>query len=220
MKKTTLVLGGIRSGKSHFAEQRALYYSGRPAYIATAIPFDDETRDRIDLHRQRRRNRFEVFEEPLDITAILSTLQDRVVLVDCMTLNLSNRLLKRSEETSLAQMIDEDDLYLENIQRIITDNHLNAIFVGNEVGLSPVEPNRLGRYFQDLQGRWNRILAERADDVYIPSNDDIAESEILNYLNIYDSKISKEIQNYAKKNLDWKGISNKYFEEFCNVIQG
>ena len=167
MKKTTLVLGGIRSGKSFFAEQRALYYSDRPIYIATAIPFDNETRARIDLHRERRQNRFEVYEEPLDITTILSKHRDRVVLVDCMTLNLSNRLLQRGDETTLDHMIAEDDQYLEEIRRIIDTNRLNVIFVSNEVGLSPVEPNRLGRYFQDLQGRWNRILAQHADAAYM-----------------------------------------------------
>lgn len=167
MKKTTLVLGGIRSGKSHFAEQRALHYSDRPVYIATAIPFDDETRARIALHRQRRQNRFDVFEEPVDITKILSALQDRVVLVDCMTLNLSNRLLQQDENTSLETMIAEDDIYLQTIRRVIEANRLNVIFVSNEVGFSPVEPNRLGRYFQDLQGRWNRIMAEGAAEVYM-----------------------------------------------------
>jgi adenosylcobinamide kinase/adenosylcobinamide-phosphate guanylyltransferase len=167
MKKTTLVLGGIRSGKSFFAEQRALYYSDRPVYIATAIPFDDETRARIHLHRERRQNRFEVYEEPIDITTILSKHRDRVVLVDCMTLNLSNRLLQRGDEVSLDQMITEDDQYLEEIRRIIDANRLNVIFVSNEVGLAPVEPNRLGRYFQDLQGRWNRIMGQQAADVYM-----------------------------------------------------
>ncbi len=167
MKKITLVLGGIRSGKSHFAEQKALYYAKRPVYIATAVPFDDETRERVALHRERRRDQFDVFEEPSDLVPVLAKLQDQTVLVDCMTLNLSNRLLAKDEDAPLPRLIAGDDLYLERIRRTIEQNRLNVIFVSNEVGFAPVAANRLGRYFQDLQGRWNRLLASFADEVYM-----------------------------------------------------
>ncbi|MCP4148999.1 MAG: hypothetical protein GY757_14725 [bacterium] len=169
MKKITLVLGGIRSGKSYFAEKRAEFYSEEPVYIATSISFDREMEERITMHRKRRGDRYELIEEPYDLTVPLAGLRGRTVLVDCLTLNLSNRLLAREKEgeLKLAVMMREDGEYLEALHEIILRNDLNVIFVSNEVGFAPIEPSILARYFQDLQGRWNRILAGFADEVYM-----------------------------------------------------
>lgn len=169
MKKITLILGGIRSGKSCFAEQRAIMYGGKPVYIATAELFDAEMAARADLHRRRRGSRFELIEEPRDLTIPLSRLKNRTVLVDCMTLNLSARLLEAERENgfTLENLIHDDEVYLERIHELIRRNNLNVIFVSNEVGCAPVEANRLGRYFQDIQGRWNMKLAQIADEVFL-----------------------------------------------------
>jgi adenosylcobinamide kinase/adenosylcobinamide-phosphate guanylyltransferase len=167
MKKITLILGGIRSGKSHFAEQKAEFYSEKPVYIATAIAFDEEMKLRITMHRRRRGDRYEAVEAPYDITGPLQRLKDRTVLVDCLTLNLSNRLLASEEHMELEELIESDEDYLKDIHDIIVKNSLNVIFVSNEVGFAPIETNKLGRYFQDLQGRWNRIMAGYADEVYM-----------------------------------------------------
>ncbi|MCP4220275.1 MAG: hypothetical protein GY765_36930 [bacterium] len=166
MKKITLVLGGIRSGKSHFAELKALYYSGKPVYIATSICFDKEMEARIDIHRERRGDRFQLLEEPHDITGLLADIHDCTVLVDCMTLNLSNRMLAKENNLVLKELTADDEIYLQKIKGIIESNRLNVIFVANEVGEAPVAVNKMARYFQDLQGRWNRILASYADEVY------------------------------------------------------
>jgi adenosylcobinamide kinase/adenosylcobinamide-phosphate guanylyltransferase len=166
MKKITLVLGGIRSGKSVFAETKAKYYSAAPQYIATAIPFDEEMKARIAIHQARRDHSFVCHEVPYDIIPVLSKMKNETVLVDCMTLNLSNRLLQFGDKLNLDTAIADDTAYLNKILEVITDNQLNVIFVSNEVGSSPVAKNKLKRYFQDLQGRWNRILAENADEVY------------------------------------------------------
>lgn len=167
MKKITLILGGIRSGKSHFAEQRAEFYSEKPVYVATAVAFDDDMKARVALHRDRRGGRYELIEESYDLTVPLAKLKNRTVLVDCLTINLSNRLLKQENDLNLERLIADSDEYLEKIYKIIMGNDLNVIFVSNEVGYSPVEINKLGRYFQDLQGRWNRIMAEYADEVFM-----------------------------------------------------
>ena len=72
MKKITLVLGGIRSGKSCFGENKILYYSDNPVYIATSIPFDDEMKERVDIHKARRKDQFaETYEEPYIVIQIL-----------------------------------------------------------------------------------------------------------------------------------------------------
>jgi adenosylcobinamide kinase/adenosylcobinamide-phosphate guanylyltransferase len=167
MKKITLILGGIRSGKSYFAEKKAEFYSENPVYIATAVPFDNEMKFRVAQHKKRRGDRYQLIEVPYDLTGPLSKLKNRTVLVDCLTLNLSNRLLATEEYMDLEELIETDEEYLSDIHKIIKKNHLKVIFVSNEVGDSPIEANQLGRYFQDLQGRWNRIMAGYADEVYM-----------------------------------------------------
>jgi len=167
MKKIILILGGIRSGKSYFAEQKAEFYSGKPVYIATSIPFDNEMKLRVAQHKKRRGNRYELIEVPYDLTGPLERLKDRTVLVDCLTLNLSNRLMATEEYMDLEELIETDEGYLKDLYKIINKNNLKVIFVSNEVGAALIEPNELGRYFQDLQGRWNRIMAGYADEVYV-----------------------------------------------------
>lgn len=167
MKKLTLILGGIRSGKSVFGEQKAEYYSKTPIYIATAIPFDKEMQQRVEIHQSRRRDKsYQTFEAPTDIRGILRQHPQRTILVDCMTLHLSNRMFQTGDDLVLTDFIKESDQYLEEIAEIILKNQINLILISNEVGLCPVEMNKLSRQFQDLQGRWNRKLAELADEVY------------------------------------------------------
>ncbi|MGD2092414.1 MAG: cobamide remodeling phosphodiesterase CbiR [Candidatus Aminicenantes bacterium] len=167
MKKIILILGGIRSGKSYFAEQKAEFYSEKPVYIATAIPFDSEMKLRVAQHKKRRGKRYELIEAPYELTGPLGRLKDRTVLVDCLTLNLSNRLMATEEYMDLEELIESDESYLKDLYKIINKNNLKVIFVSNEVGAAPIEANELGRYFQDLQGQWNRIVAEYADEVYV-----------------------------------------------------
>lgn len=166
MFKIILVLGGIRSGKSVFAEKKALYYSVRPYYLATGIAFDDEMKERVKIHQERRRQDYTTIEEPCDLRPVLKQIQNEAVLVDCLTLNLSNRMLNRAENCDLATMISEDDNYISELIEIAKCNELKLILVANEVGLAPVSINSLGRKFQDLQGRWNRQFAEAAQEVW------------------------------------------------------
>ena len=166
MSKITLITGGIRSGKSSFAENKALFYQEKPLYIATAVAFDNEMKERVDIHQKRRGEKFSTVEEPVDLTRILSQIKDQTILIDCMTLNLSNRLMA-DENQPLAWHAESGDDYLDKIFNISKKNNLSLVMVSNEVGTSPVCDNRLGRYFQDLQGRWNCSIAQAADEVYI-----------------------------------------------------
>jgi adenosylcobinamide kinase/adenosylcobinamide-phosphate guanylyltransferase len=160
----TLVLGGARSGKSTHAEKLATgSLHGAPpqpaVYLATAQAGDVEMATRIVAHRSRRGANWTTIEEPLKLDEALATAagQRRPVLVDCLTLWLSNVMLGGGD-------VDEatDDLL-----RTLEGLGVPVVFVSNEVGLGIVPDTPLGRSFRDAQGRLNMRLAERADRVIL-----------------------------------------------------
>ncbi len=149
----TLVLGGAASGKSTFAE-RLVRDTGAPAvYLATAQAFDDEMRAKIARHRAARAPGWQTLEAPHDIAGPLAGVTgDRVVLLDCATMWLSNRLLAEEDpDTSRAAFLDA-----------LAGCPAPVVVVSNEVGLSVVPDNALARRFRDAQGRLNQALAARA----------------------------------------------------------
>ena len=160
----SLVLGGARSGKSTYAEKLVTgTLSGgapRPAlYIATAEAGDVEMATRILAHRTRRGANWTTVEEPIKLAEALSTpgTAGRPVLVDCLTLWLSNLLHVGADVDEAA-----DDLV-----RALEDHAAPVVFVSNEVGLGIVPETPLGRSFRDAQGRLNMRMAERADRVIL-----------------------------------------------------
>jgi adenosylcobinamide kinase / adenosylcobinamide-phosphate guanylyltransferase len=149
-----LVLGGARSGKSRFAESLA----HQPAhYIATAQAFDDEMRERIAAHRVQRGDKWITNEVPIDLVGVLRE-NDRAghfILVDCLTLWLSNLLLAELDcDAAIQKLI----AHLETAQSRI-------VIVSNEVGLGIVPDNKLARRFRDVQGIANQRVAEVALNV-------------------------------------------------------
>jgi len=158
----TLVLGGARSGKSRHAESlidsalAAGAYEGA-TYIATAEALDAEMAARIAEHRRRRGNAWRTVEAPLDLVAALAAHADpaRPVLVDCLTLWLSNL------------MGDGRDVDAETtaLAAVLQDLAAPAVLVSNEVGLGIVPDNALAREFRDRAGRVNQRMAELADRV-------------------------------------------------------
>src|SRR4051812_30660483 len=148
---TTLVLGGARSGKSAFAEQLVQRSALRPVYLATATSGDDEMRSRIAHHRSRRGEAWRTVEEPLELTQTLrrETAADCAVLVDCLTLWLSNIMhAGRDIETETADLTE----WLRHAPHPV-------VLVSNEIGLGLVPEPPLGRSFRDAQGRLNRAVA-------------------------------------------------------------
>lgn len=154
----TLILGGARSGKSRCAEKLALSLELELIYIATAEARDDEMTDRIRHHKGRRGSTWKTIEEPINIAAVIfekSTVHN-VMLIDCLTLWLSNLLDKGlSLETEIASLIAA----LKNAEGSI-------IFVSNEVGQGIVPLNVLARTFRDEAGRLNQQIAENVANVY------------------------------------------------------
>ncbi len=150
----TLVLGGARSGKSRFAESLA---RGECHYIATAEAHDDEMQERIDLHKTRRGSSWTTHEETREIAALITSLSrpQRFVLVDCLTLWLSNLLMAEEDWERAAQ----------ELCTVLQAQRSDVVLVSNEVGLGIVPVMPLGRVFRDAQGILNQQVAAISDTV-------------------------------------------------------
>lgn len=157
-RRLTLLIGGARSGKSAHAEKLMSESPAPWLYIATAQAFDDEMRERIAIHRERRGDGWQTTEAPLDLVAALETVPaGRPVMIDCLTLWLSNHMLA------------EHDLDAEcgRLVKALARPKGPWFAVSNEVGLSIVPDNALGRRFRDAQGRLNQQVAAIADSVLL-----------------------------------------------------
>ena len=153
----TLVLGGARSGKSRYAERMVENVASGGTYCATAEPGDAEMAERIAAHRTRRGPFWRTVEEPLALAAVIAgeTTGERALLVDCLTLWLSNLLLA-------GKSVDEEAARLCNELRLAAGP---IVLVANEVGLGLVPQMPLGRQFRDAAGRLNQEVAALADRV-------------------------------------------------------
>lgn len=150
------VLGGARSGKSRHAEARVEAHAPPWTYIATAEAGDAEMAARIALHRARRGNGWQTLDAPHQLASTLLGLPvGRPVLVDCLTLWLSNRMLAGA------------DLAMETAVLVtaLIAHDGPLVLVSSEVGLGIVPDNALARRFRDAQGRLNQQVAELADEV-------------------------------------------------------
>ena len=177
-KRIILITGGQRSGKSRHAEELALSLSANPVYLATAHVWDEEFRERVRIHQQRRGPQWTNIEEERHLSR--HDLTGRVVVIDCVTLWLTNLITPESPEypeypenpappenpaspapttTILAAAKAEFDAF--------TAREATYIFVTNEIGSGGVSPNALQRRFTDLEGWMNQYIAARADEVIL-----------------------------------------------------
>lgn len=166
MANTTLITGGASSGKSRFAEELAVRHGSPLTYLATAQAEDEEMNERIIRHRARRGDSWRTVEEQLAVPQTLARLDGscRVILLDCVTLWLTNLLLSReSEEINLTEMILGD---VRRLTATLRGMETPVILVTNEVGMGIVPEYPLGRLFRDLAGQTNQILATTCDEVY------------------------------------------------------
>ena len=152
----TFILGGARSGKSRHAEELVQRHPPLWSYIATAQAYDDEMVERIALHRFRRSAGWQTIDAPSDpATAVSGLPKGRPVLLDCLTLWLSNRMLADAD-------IEAES---ETLQAALLAHSGPVFVVSNEVGLGIVPDNALARRFRDAQGRLNQAIAAQADTV-------------------------------------------------------
>lgn len=161
LEPVTLVLGGAASGKSRYAQRLAEAQQGSLLYVATARADDGEMAQRIERHRLARGDRWQTREVTCDLAGQLpdASRGHAVILIDCVTLWLTNLLLGNEEDP--ARVWPAVDAFVASLDRV----EAKVIMVSNEVGFSLVPEYPLGRLFRDLAGQVNQRLAERADHV-------------------------------------------------------
>ncbi len=156
MSKHTLILGGAKSGKSSLALEMANRFDGRRVFVATAQAGDSEMQERIRRHQAERGPQWTTLEEPLDLRTTLQNAdsEDAVLVVDCLTLWLSNLL-------TVAQLpVDEVSRRGRDLAALLPGLQGRVILVANEVGLGIVPENALARLYRDQAGALNQELAK------------------------------------------------------------
>ncbi len=159
-KKTILITGGCRSGKSRYALDYANRHFSSKLFLATCEVLDDEMARRVENHRKMRGPEWRTAEEPLEIVERIRQYGERVevMLIDCVTLWLSNLLIKGETDS---KVMDEVDRFVE----ILGQNRTSFIIVSNEVGMGIVPADPLSRRFRDLAGTANQRIAHGVDTV-------------------------------------------------------
>lgn len=165
-KELILILGGARAGKSDLAQALARDRGERVLFVATAEAGDEDMAHRIAAHQRQRPAHWSLLEEPLNVAEALARRggQYNVVLLDCLTLWVSNVLSQHAGEPDIESRIlaMAEDLLLR-----YREDSSTWIVVSNEVGLGVVPATPLGRVFRDALGRVNRLVASHADHVYL-----------------------------------------------------
>lgn len=169
MNNIILVIGGQKSGKSLFAEKKAVgLVSGeeKPLYLATAVAFDEEMERRIKAHRLRRNDKFDTVEEKIKIAHVLEKCFDRydVILLECLTLWMNNLLYYCSAD-DMEKEVKEFKVFLENFRKSFPAEK-TLIVVSNETGMGITPDSQLSRTFVDMAGALNAEIATAADEVY------------------------------------------------------
>ncbi|MGL5122823.1 MAG: bifunctional adenosylcobinamide kinase/adenosylcobinamide-phosphate guanylyltransferase [Fusobacteriaceae bacterium] len=186
MEKIIYVTGGVRSGKSLYAEKYVVNQVGKnKIYLATGIAFDNEMKERVKKHRAQRGNDWITIEEyknlDLHLEKVLTDLkkgnkksQDTIILLDCLTNMVSNMMImdiKRDwdklTQDEVGKIEENIKVQLENLLKFVKKNKLSLVVVSNEVGMGIVPENSLARYFRDIAGRMNQLVAQKSKEAYL-----------------------------------------------------
>lgn len=176
MGKCILITGGARSGKSSFSEELAKVYGSKVLYIATAVAFDGEMKERIKKHQDARPKGWTTIEAFKNISEIIKNNGDKYdcILLDCITVMLTNLMLEYFNYDMDHLKIEDYNKAEEYLVRQINEMvdaiaaaDVDAILVTNELGWGIVPENLVARVFRDISGRINQILGGRADQAYL-----------------------------------------------------
>jgi adenosylcobinamide kinase/adenosylcobinamide-phosphate guanylyltransferase len=162
MKKIIFLTGSVRSGKSNFALKLAEKTGKKVGFIATCAPKDKEMKHRIKLHKLSRPKNWETIEEYSDLSKAINKVSAGidVVIIDCITLYVSNlMMLNKTQEDILASI----DKFMKSIRK----RKISAVIVSNEVGWGIVPVNKLARDYRDIAGKVNQIIAKDSDEAYV-----------------------------------------------------
>lgn len=163
----TLILGGARSGKSSYAQSLAEASGKSVTFIATAQALDEEMRRRIQKHRAERPVAWETLEIPLEVASDVRQIKSDVVILDCITLLVSNLLMQfvkddLVEEAPFMQSVEKE---INKLISVISERKQAWLIISNEVGLGLVPAYQMGRVYRDELGWANQRLAREADKV-------------------------------------------------------
>ena len=159
MAKITFITGGQRSGKSRYAQELAEKKSDEPVYLATAHIWDADLEQRVRRHQSDRGEKWTTIEEEIEIGSL--TLDGKTVLLDCITLWLTNIFYKNKSDVN--QSLEKAKEVWENFVK----KDIMLIVVSNELGMGVHPENELARKFADLQGWMNQHIAQTADEVFL-----------------------------------------------------
>ncbi|MBU3092921.1 bifunctional adenosylcobinamide kinase/adenosylcobinamide-phosphate guanylyltransferase [Clostridium sp. CM028] len=176
MKKIILITGGARSGKSTYAEKLAKEEKGNVLYIATSIPFDDEMKDRVKKHKERRPANWYTFEGYKNLKQVFynEEMQFDTILLDCITIMTTNLMFDEAGDNfddlnnqAISAMekgiLQEVAVFLDEAEK----NLKTIILVTNEIGSGIVPEYKMARVFRDIAGRVNQYIASRAQEVHM-----------------------------------------------------
>ena len=159
MKRIILITGGQRSGKSTKAEELALSLSVNPVYVAPAHIWDEEFRERVRRHQERRGPQWTNIEEEMYLSR--HDMTGKVVVIDCVTLWLTNFFFNNDSDVDKSLELAKKEF------DVFTSKDATYIFVTNEIGLGGVSENAIQRKFTDLEGWMNQYIASKADEVIL-----------------------------------------------------
>ena len=168
-KRLIFLLGGARSGKSHYAETWAKEHGEQVLYVATAQALDDDMKERVAHHQAVRPPHWHTLEAPNNTHQHIAdfTKDYDTVLLDCITFLTSNILLTLPESTTQNEANETVLSQIEQLLDVYNTSDATWLVVSNEVGMGVVPPTRLGRFFRDMLGRANQHIAQHADEVLL-----------------------------------------------------
>ena len=163
----TLILGGARSGKSSYAQTLADELGKSVTFIATAQALDDEMVARIQRHQMNRPSDWETLEIPFDIASFVHQIKSKVVILDCITLLITNLLMQYVKDDIVDEMpfMAAVQMEIHEFVEALREQEQDWLIVSNEVGLGLVPPYQMGRVYRDAIGWANQQLAREANNV-------------------------------------------------------